>query len=252
MFITEYDHGQPCWAELVTSDPAGSVKFYGELFGWDLVEEHAAEVASPGVFTMDGAPVVGVNLVAQPGPAEWTAYFNVDDLDVAVKAVVSSGGSVVVPPMQIDAAGTMALFADDAGAKFAAWQRGEFIGATRRSEPRAYIAHELGTSDYDSAKTFYSQVLGWEFTGNDLYGEACIKGRFVCGIMTDEGLAAYGRPKRADSWLAYFGAADVADTFNKAIELGATVVLPTKDNGREQEYAILTDPQGCTFGLNTR
>ena len=31
---TEYAHGEFCWVDLATTDPAAAKRFYGSLFGW--------------------------------------------------------------------------------------------------------------------------------------------------------------------------------------------------------------------------
>jgi uncharacterized protein len=50
-------------------------------------------------------------------------------------------------------------------------------------------------------------------------------------------------------WQVYFQVADVDETFRRAIELGATEMLPPQDypGGR---FAILTDPQGASFAIH--
>ncbi|MCY0725819.1 hypothetical protein OVW19_29185, partial [Klebsiella pneumoniae] len=49
-------------------------------------------------------------------------------------------------------------------------------------------------------------------------------------------------------WMPYFEAADIDATFAKALELGAREMVPPQPypGGR---FAILSDPQGATFGI---
>jgi len=50
-------------------------------------------------------------------------------------------------------------------------------------------------------------------------------------------------------WMVYFSVADVNDSHRTALEAGATEMLAPHDfpGGR---FAILSDPQGATFGLH--
>lgn len=49
-------------------------------------------------------------------------------------------------------------------------------------------------------------------------------------------------------WLVYFEVADVDKAHEKAVGLGASVIVPPQDfpGGR---FSIATDPQGASFGI---
>ena len=115
-----------------------------------------------------------------------------------------------------------------------------------------YISGELGVNDFEATKSFYSKVFDWGWIERDTYAEATVDGQFVCGVMLGDGFEKYGRPRTSDYWLTYFASGDVAADVETATKLGATVVLGATDNELDQQYAILTDPQGAMFGLNTR
>jgi len=137
------------------------------------------------------------------------------------------------------------------GDGFAAWQPGDHFGAALRIEPGTYIASELGSSDLAKSKAFYSEVFGIGWGDNPEYAEAIAGGGFVFGAMPAEQYATFGRPQAPDYWLVYFAASDVEAVVRKAVKLGAAVLLDTTTNYLDQQYAILRDPQGATFGLNT-
>jgi predicted enzyme related to lactoylglutathione lyase len=173
-------------------------------------------------------------------------YINVDDIDSVTKKVESAGGTVVMPPMDVMTAGRMAVFQDPTGALISAWQPADHLGAGLVNEPGAFIWNELTTSDLARSKAFYSEVFGWGWGGADEYAEAQVAGRTVCGVM----------PRRPDmpaevpdSWLVYFGAADVDADTRKAVDLGATVLVEPTDIPGTGRFSVLTDPQGAAFGL---
>jgi hypothetical protein len=62
-------------------------------------------------------------------PAMWSTYISTPDVEATAAKVADAGGSTLMPPMQVMAAGHMAIFADPAGATFSIWQPNEHIGA---------------------------------------------------------------------------------------------------------------------------
>jgi predicted enzyme related to lactoylglutathione lyase len=110
------------WSELITTDEAASKAFYGAVFGWGA-DTHLG--AGPtGAYTewqVNGRSIGGMMLKPPMMPAEvpphWEVYFSVADTDVAAARVVELGGSVMVPPMDIEP-GRFAVVADPTGAVF--------------------------------------------------------------------------------------------------------------------------------------
>ena len=114
-----------------------------------------------------------------------------------------------------------------------------------------YVWHELMTPNPDAAKDFYGKVVGWtttKFDGSAIdYSMFVANERPVGGVMelTKEAADMGAAP----NWLSYIEVPDVDDTFAKAQELGASVVVPAntvKDVGR---FGILRDPQGVVFAV---
>lgn len=113
------EHGAISWNELVSSDAAKSRTFFEEVLG-------VTHAPNPGFgdYTMmmvDGAPVGGVVQRAEGMPetgSPWLVYFAVDDCDAAFAKATSTGGSVIVPPMDIPP-GRFSILKDPQGAAFA-------------------------------------------------------------------------------------------------------------------------------------
>jgi predicted enzyme related to lactoylglutathione lyase len=108
--------GALTWADLVTTDPTGAERFYGELFGWTTEEIPDAggyrvikngERANGGIMPRDITP-------------NWTPYFGHEDVDRLAQEVSGLGGRVLMEPMPI-MSGKIAVFADAHGAAFAVW-----------------------------------------------------------------------------------------------------------------------------------
>lgn len=245
-----YAQGEPTWADISSADVAGTKTFYATLFGWQADDVPMDDAGGYGMFTLDGRNVTGYGPV-QPGqPTAWSVYFASDDLEKTVEIAQSAGGSVVAPPMDVFTAGRMAVLRDPAGAFFSLWQAGEHTGAQVQDVAGALTWVELTTDDVDGSKAFYGEVFGWgEETATEggpmPYTEFKLGGRSVAGMMRKPDDMPAGVPSY---WMPYFQPADIDKTVADAAALGATVMVPPSaiPNGM---FAILTDPQGATFGL---
>jgi predicted enzyme related to lactoylglutathione lyase len=111
-----------CWEELNSTDPAASVRFYSELFGW-LVE--TTEMESFGAYHLLYAgqeQVGGVGPVQGPPMTYWLSYVHVDDVDATAKQVTELGGQVHYGPADIPGIGRFAVIADPTGGALALYK----------------------------------------------------------------------------------------------------------------------------------
>lgn len=115
------------WCELATTDLAAARDFYQSVFGWGL-EPHASSDRAA-IFTVGGRVTCGAH-TAGPGefPA-WSVWFAVDDCDAAAARAAQIGGSVIMPPTDMDF-GRGAVLADPHGAVFGIGKMGPAAAAT--------------------------------------------------------------------------------------------------------------------------
>lgn len=243
--------GTPAWVELSVPDLDAARNFYGPLFGWDF------EVGPPetGFYTtclVDGERAVAIG-GQMPGdenapPPAWTTYLATADIGATVAAVTASGGTVLVPPMQILEFGTLAIFADPVGAVAGLWQSGTHTGADIVGEPGTIVWNEQNSRDLATSKEFYAAVFGYSYT--DISSEGFDYATFELDGETRGGLGAF--PDDAEdvppNWLAYFGVPDTDAAVAYAVENGGAVIQPAEDTpyGR---LAILQGPFGEVFAL---
>ncbi len=111
-------HGAFSWSELMTTDPQAAASFYGALFGWTCSDMPAANgeyrVASVGETMVAG--IMGMPPGAPPMPPAWGCYVTVSDLDAALARCAALGGKTVMPPMDVNNVGRMAVIQDPQGA----------------------------------------------------------------------------------------------------------------------------------------
>jgi predicted enzyme related to lactoylglutathione lyase len=109
------------WSELLTTDVEGAKAFYGAVFGWTAHSQGAGPTGEYTEWQVSGRSVGGMMQKPPMLPAEvpphWAVYFAVSDADAAVSRVAELGGSVMMPPMDIEP-GRFAVVADPYGAVF--------------------------------------------------------------------------------------------------------------------------------------
>jgi len=247
---TSYEPGTPSWTDLGSSDPEASRAFYGELFGWEAEEPGPVEETGGYVmFRKDGKLVAGVGPLQGESPVAWSTYVSTDDLDGLTERARAAGAAVVVEPMQVMDAGRMAFFMHDAVGVIGAWEPGRHTGAELVNEHGSLSWNELHTRDIAGAKAFGEAVFGWTSADWDMGGGGS---PYVIFNVGENGIAGAtdmlpdGVPPH---WLTIFAVDDADSAAAKVGELGGSVVMEPMDAEGVGRFAIVTDPQGATFGV---
>src|SRR5690242_9186800 len=118
MRVRGYAPGTPCWAELVSPEPAVAGRFYSGLFGWGRNDD--------GHFTLNNRAAAGLRQGRPDERAAWVISISTDDPDGTALAVEKAGGAVRVAPASVRDLGTAAAFSDPGGAVFGTWLRSRF------------------------------------------------------------------------------------------------------------------------------
>jgi uncharacterized protein len=116
--------------------------------------------------------------------------------------------------------------------------------------PGAFCWIELGTSDQNAAKSFYTSLFGWTFEDfpmgpSDFYTIFKLNGR--------DAAAAYTlRPQEREQnvpphWNLYIAVESADDKAKRAAELGAKVMAQPFDVFDAGRMAVIQDPTGAVF-----
>jgi uncharacterized protein len=169
--MSERDHyptGVPCWIDVAQPDVDASMRFYGELLGWDFAGPGPMSGDPAGryyVARLHGRDVAGISTLptegAPPTPV-WMTHVAVENTEAAAARAREAGGTVVIAPFDALPAGRMAVLSDPAGAVFAVWEAGERQGAQLVNEPGAWAMSALSTTDPERAGEFYGALFGWD------------------------------------------------------------------------------------------
>jgi uncharacterized protein len=242
---------KPAWIELTSGDPAASRDFYARLFGWAVEVSPDPQYGGYAMARIGDQDAAGIGPKQSPeAPTAWGIYIGTDDVDATAAKVPTAGGTVVAPPFDVGDQGRMAVFQDPTGAFISAWQ-GARMGGFAVDQPNAFGWAELDARGVEKAIPFYEAVFGWTHTTSEAQGDSppytqfAANGEDIAGAFEKNAAVPAEVPSY---WMVYFGVGDVDRTFQKAIDLGASELLAPQDfpGGR---FAIVTDPQGASFGL---
>jgi predicted enzyme related to lactoylglutathione lyase len=242
---------KPAWIDLGSKDAAGSREFYGKVLGWDVAVNPDPQYGGYARATIDGKDVAGIAPAMSPEqPTAWSLYIGTDDADALAEKVKVAGGTLVMPPFDIGDQGRMAVFQDPAGAFISAWQPAA-MGGFQTSGANSYGWAELNSRGLATVLPFYTQVFGWTTKtspmgeGQPPYTELQADGQSIAGAMDMNPMVPAEVPSY---WMVYFTVESVDASYQAAIAAGAREMMAPGDfpGGR---FAIVTDPQGATFGL---
>jgi len=119
-------------------------------------------------------------------------------------------------------------------------------------KPGTFCWIELGTSDNEAAKTFYTQLFGWDYVDNPMgpgavYTILKLDGKDIGGLyklMPD--MVAHGIPP---NWMSYVSVSSADETAEKAKAEGATLLNGPFDVYSLGRMAVVQDPTGAVFSL---
>lgn len=121
------------------------------------------------------------------------------------------------------------------------------MGERTSHTPDTISWSDLGTSDPDAAKTFYTSLFGWEYEDMPIpQGGAYTKLRKDGKDAAALSSAQEGMPPRWNCWVTMESAEDAAA---KAAELGATVMAEPFDVMDAGRMAVIQDPTGTVFSV---
>lgn len=116
-----------------------------------------------------------------------------------------------------------------------------------------FSLHELLTTDLDSAKEFYGELLGWTFTETkNIFGNPYLvihrQGTLVGGMMLKDGIVPDEVPPL---WDTYVSVDDVDASAKRVEELGGEVMVQPTDIQNLGRFCVIRDPQGASLNLIT-
>ena len=109
--------------------------------------------------------------------------------------------------------------------------------------------NELMTTDVKKAKEFYKSLFGWEYEEHEMqHGTyTMLKSKENGGGMMQVPEDMQG--KVPSHWLSYISVDDLKKSIEKALSLGAKIIMPETPAGDFGLFSIIEDPTGAQIAL---
>ncbi len=246
--------GRFVWSDLLTSDPNKAEAFYGSVTGWGTSRWDGPKPYT--MWTAGGKPVGGV--MALPAgstiPPHWFAYVASPDVDATTAQAQSQGGRVIEQPMDIPTVGRFSILADPQGAVFAAFKPQDGRPVDEAAPGIGEFSwHELLTTDYRAAFTFYSGLFGWEQIREHDMGPMGMY--FIFGRGGRELGGMFNRPAGMDApphWLQYVRVEGLDAAATRVTDGGGTILHGPAEVPGGDRILQCKDPQGAVFALHEK
>lgn len=245
--------GQFVWYELMTTDPAAAMAFYGDVVGW------TTQAFGEG-YTMwvgHNGPLGGVMNLPEPAkamgaPPHWMASVRVESVDQTAALVRELGGKVYLEPTDMPEVGRYAVCADPQGATFALFTP---KGSMTRHPPgdREFVWSELATTEPEKALAFYGRLFGWKLA---MEMEMGAMGKYRIFSVGDDpnglgGIFPIGAAMPMPTcWTYYTHVPDLDAAVEKAKAKGGSLLMGPMEIPDGTRIAVMKDPQGAAFALH--
>ncbi|MFK3890331.1 VOC family protein [Sphingomonas sp. NPDC079357] len=248
-------HGTPIWYEYHAVDADRAQAFYERLFGWQVAP--SGDVAGMDyriVSTADGEGVAG--LMPRPHPdarSGWLFYVGVEDVDAAIATAQEAGGTLLMPPIDMEGVGRMALLGDAEGHSFyvmrgAMDQPSRAFAVPPETAPGQMVWNELTTPDQDGALAFYARLFGWRQERGMSMGPLG-EYRFVDAGPACIGATMHVLPGGAPGWLFYAEVDDIDAAMERLTATGGTVLHGPDPIPGDAFSVVAADPDGARIGF---
>jgi hypothetical protein len=120
------------------------------------------------------------------------------------------------------------------------------MGERTSYPPGTFSWAELGTSDADGAKSFYTSLLGWDYDDNDMgegqvYSLALRDGKTVAAVFNSDSPPPH--------WNCYVTVSSADEVTAKAQDAGASVMMEPFDVMELGRMSAIADPAGAALYL---
>lgn len=253
-----HNTGRVIWHDLLTTTPAESRRFYGELFGWTF-EKPAIHIGLSGdedymLIRHNGRLIGGMldaNTLNRDGNiSQWITMISVADIDAAVANVTASGGKILTEPTNLMSRGSLAVLEDSTGALFAMIQARGGDPAVTAPEVNGFLWNELWTDDVAVASEFYKNVFGYQ---RQPLPDSVTVDYLALGMGEAPLLGVLDNPFEGERpvWVNYLRVADPAAVTAEVEALGGRIIVDAQARAIGGHVAFVAGPSGAGIALQT-
>lgn len=246
------------WEELMTTDVAAAASFYKKVGG--LKTKQAPFDPNYTMFqgtkgNMGGVMALSADAKAGGTPPCWISYIGTPNADETARQAAALGGKVAKAPFDIADGGRIAFLQDPQGAIFAIYSNPKSTAAPPAPAVGHASWHELATSDYVAAFSFYQRLFGWYVVNDQDMGPAMGVYRLFAPEGSKDAIGGMytkpPEPARPSAWLPYIKVTNVKAATATAKSLGATIFHGPAQVPGGGWITMGADPQGAAFAVHS-
>lgn len=253
--MPDFPHGRIGWHELMTTDRSAAVAFYGRLTNWrpaPFPEDPSYTLWMNGDTPVAGLMELPAEMRAQNVPPGWLTYILVADVEATVERARALGATVQVEPRGIPTVGRFAVLADPQEAAFGILQPEAPSGHDGKATLGEFSWHELATTDWRAAWTFYQTLFAWDEEDEMDMGPMGIYKIFGRHGIQLGGI--YNKPPEMPApphWLPYVKVPNADRTAATVKGTNGKVLNGPMDVPGGDRIAQCMDPQGAMFAVHS-
>ncbi|MDP9121370.1 MAG: VOC family protein [Acidobacteriota bacterium] len=245
--------GKTVWHDLMTTDLAKALRYYQDLFGWEI---KSVDMGPAGTYPMvhvagdDWGGFVELDASHRGIPSHWVPYVVVESVDRAVELAERLGGKVAVPGRDIPGVGRFAVVVDPTGGVSSPFRPEKPAGEGYQGLPRpgTFCWEELLATDPESAALFYGEVYDWKVISQEQPGMGTYH-HWKRGDKDAGGMLHKPAGTGPSAWLPYIAVDDVEAKAARVRELGGKVLREAAEVPGIGRFAVTADPTGAIVGL---
>ena len=247
--------GRFLWHELMSNDTKAAAAFFAKAVGWKTTAFE--QNPSYQMFTAGGRPVGGLMALPEEAkaggtPPSWLVYIGTPSVDETCKQARFLGGKVEKGPEDIPTVGRFAIIRDPQGALFAAFTPMPTEAPQTGDPGGAFTWHELSTTNWQGALSFYKALFGWNETSTFDMGQM---GTYqMYGIGTNVMGGMMNKPPqvpRSPEWLSYIHVPDCKKTAKAIAGARGTIIHGPAEVPGGDWIVNAMDPEGVMFAVHS-
>ncbi|MBT5901008.1 MAG: hypothetical protein HOH58_02745 [Opitutaceae bacterium] len=244
----EYLTGKIVWADVLSTEPNTTARFYGALFGWSS-RTLAGDSGKYTVLSNETGPVVGI----ARGPdrkdgrpsSRWVPFFSHRSLNAAENAVASEGGRVLAGATAFPLRGTQLIAMDAEGAIFGLMDSSVGDPADGKAIEGSLFWANLFSESPDEAARFYRSVAGLDARSQGGASHVLVASGADRASISPIDVETSVTP----TWVPFFLVTDLDRKIKIGIRLGAKLVVKPRTLNDGMRVVILVDSLGGVFAL---
>jgi hypothetical protein len=229
-----------------------SKEFYGKIFNWTFVDVNFKGTKYTTIYNNDKV-IGGMIEIKSAKSSTWITSLPLsnEDLNNRIKAVISNGAKVLLPPVKLPGRGKQVVFEGLQGEEFSLISQNEYTSKMDTSEVNGnWLGMEFWASDVENAKEFYKNAFEVNVEKTEYDNKSYWL--FTLDSKTLAGMIQNPVTNQGSQWVPYIKMDDPAASVTMAEKASGSVIFAPSMKIREGKIGIIQDPHGAIIAIQKK